>query len=582
MTDPGSTSSIGVRGAGGVIATLTTLAIIGTAAASAATLKVCPHGCQYQQISDAIAAAHNGDTVSAAPGVYHGGFTINKNLSLDGAGAGRTVISGGGPVITVGAVGAAHEPTVAIDEVTITNGVTTSSPGLPHEPEAVGGGVWVPPAQGFGTGATLRLTRSVITGNRAVPASAVPAGFSCGTSGECLYAHAGGGGLDSWGNVTIDRSVISDNLAGGEPTSDANGGGIYAQLGTLTISDSSVLGNRTVAANGSGRFAEGAGIMFDTFFTFDSVGTPCSAAPVPCNFAIKNTLVSGNVSRLTSTYPVQDDDGEVIDMNANSGGIHVGDGIATTVVNTDISRNAVAASDPVGEPSGIDSAMIVGNSPLQMSDTRVEGNVVTIFSATAGDVGPLGSTLEADGPTSIVGLRLVGNIANSKTPDGDASISNGFFTIGTDPITVQDAVISRNLAVARSQTGSATVLGGAVFNNGLLTMRNVSVDHNLSIARGVGGVAQGGGIWNGVLLSGPPVELTLTNSKVTDNVLDTRSGIDAQGGGIYTNTPVTLNHTTVTHNVPDQCFGCASGPAAAKLATNAAHRSFAVRGRLRR
>ena len=106
--------------------------------------------------------------------------------------------------------------------------------------------------------------------------------------------------------MTIDRSVISDNQAGGDPTSDANGGGIYAQLGTLTVSNSSVLGNRTVAPNGSGRFAEGAGIMFDTFFTFADFGTPCSAAPVaPCKFVMKNTVVSGNVSRLTSTYPIQ-------------------------------------------------------------------------------------------------------------------------------------------------------------------------------------------------------------------------------------------------------------------------------------
>ena len=296
---------------------------------------------------------------------------------------------------------------------------------------------------------------------------------------------------------------------------------------------------------------------------------------------IKNTVVSGNVSRLTSTYPIQADDGSVIDMNANSGGIHVGDGIDTTIIGADISHNAVIVSDPLGEPSGIDSAMIVGDSPLQMSGSRIEGNVVTTFSATAGDVGPLGSTLEADGPTSIVGLRLVANIASSITPDGDASVSNGFFTIATDPVTVQDSVISRNFSLARSQTGSATVLGGAVFNNGLLTMRNVSVDHNLAIAHGVGGVAQGGGIWNGVLLSGPPVELTLTNSRVTDNVLDTSPGVTAQGGGIFTTTPVTLNHTTVAHNVPDQCFGCAAAPAAAKLAINAVRRRSAVHGRLR-
>ena len=81
------------RCAGAMGAVLATLALLGAAAASAATLKVCPHGCKYSQISDAVAAAHSGDTVSAAPGVYRGGFTIDTDLSLAGAGAGRTVIS---------------------------------------------------------------------------------------------------------------------------------------------------------------------------------------------------------------------------------------------------------------------------------------------------------------------------------------------------------------------------------------------------------------------------------------------------------------------------------------------------------
>jgi hypothetical protein len=65
------------------------------------------------------------------------------------------------------------------------------------------------------------------------------------------------------------------------------------------------------------------------------------------------------------------------------------------------------------------------------------------------------------------------NIAHSTTPDGYASIRNGFFATATDPVTIQDSVLSQNLTVALSKISSATVLGGAVFNGGVLTMRSV-------------------------------------------------------------------------------------------------------------
>lgn len=52
-------------------------------------------------LSAAMAAARDGDTVRVDPGVYRGGITIKKSIQLVGAGAGRTVIDGGGPVVRV-------------------------------------------------------------------------------------------------------------------------------------------------------------------------------------------------------------------------------------------------------------------------------------------------------------------------------------------------------------------------------------------------------------------------------------------------------------------------------------------------
>lgn len=152
--------------------------------AGAATLNVCEHGCRYSQIGPALAAAHSGDTVRVGPDTYHGGLTIDVSLRLVGAGPRSTIISGGGSVLTIGTFGAATEPTVSIDGVTITKGVARSSPeSVPFVGQtgvvALGGGVEIPANADFSGGATVTITNSVITGNRVAPVKALRLGPPC-------------------------------------------------------------------------------------------------------------------------------------------------------------------------------------------------------------------------------------------------------------------------------------------------------------------------------------------------------------------------------------------------------------------
>src|SRR5262249_46901437 len=150
-----------------------------------------------------------------------------------GAGAGRTIISGGGPVITIGKIFAASEPTVSIDGVTITGGVTRSSPeSVPCTGKAgawaAGGGIEVPPGtdfsggacNDFGGGATVTISNSVITGNRVAPSDTVN-----------FIARAFGGGIDTSGSLTLANTTMSNNRVGSASGLSglalAEGGGIF-------------------------------------------------------------------------------------------------------------------------------------------------------------------------------------------------------------------------------------------------------------------------------------------------------------------------------------------------------------------
>ena len=175
------------------------------------TLTVCPNGCQFRQIAPAVAAAKSGDTIRVGPGTYAGGVTIGISVHLLGAGPGATIIRGGGSVLTIGAFGALREPAVSISGVTITGGVARSSPeSVPFTGKAgvwaAGGGIEIPPGAHHTAGATVTISDSVITGNYADPRATVPSGFTCPghfPKGQCPFAPAWGGGIDTWGSLTL-------------------------------------------------------------------------------------------------------------------------------------------------------------------------------------------------------------------------------------------------------------------------------------------------------------------------------------------------------------------------------------------
>lgn len=525
--------------------TLTTTALPAGAVAADGPRACVSGGSCYSSLAAALTAAATGDTIRLSPGTFAGGVTIDRSVSLVGAGPTRTVIRGGGPVLTITSP-QGEQPDVLLSGLTVTGGVAHGD-GV----NAWGGGIYVPPGDDAGEtpGATLTLHQVVVSRNRTEPTetSPSPSGVKCPES-DCPYAGSFGGGIATFGNLTLDDSSVIDNLAGGI-ASDADGGGIWSALGDLRVSRSSVRGN-SAEPRQIGRFAEGGGLFLDSG-----------------SLTLVRSEVSHNRADLVTSWPVTGQD-QLIDMNANSGGVHAGNGVDTVVVGSTIDHNLVRAIDPQGEPLPFDSGMLVYLGHLTMRYSQVSDNRVIGYVATTDDIAPVGTALEVDAASFITDSQITGNSVRVHSEDGSAIGSSGLavydFTESGNPgeVVLRHVQVSRNTTIATSTNGSASVVGSGIFNNSLLRIRDSQISANQGYASAPEAAAQGGGIWNGVFLSGPPVELSLVHSSVTRNVLRVSEGGTAQGGGIFNSETIALDHTVVAGNQPDQCFGCSGAQAA--------------------
>jgi len=511
----------------------------GAGRASAKTLDVCPSGCPYTHIGPAIAAATSGDTIEVGRGTYAGGFVINVSLKLVGQGPDATIIRGGGSVITIGTFGTSSEPTVSIKGVTVTGGVARSSPeSTPFVGQegvyAMGGGVEIPPNAAFTGGATVTISNSEITGNRAAPTHTVPSGlpFPCG---QCPFALAAGGGIDNWGTLTLTHTTVSNNRVGSASglstlASDAEGAGIMNHLNALTIDDSRVSDNRASATAPNGRFADSGGIFVER-------------GPLSMN----DSRVTGNSATLAASLP------NSVDLLAIAGGMHIGSGASATINKTTFSENSVSMTNTVGNSFAVSGGL---HTDLDVKVTNAVITNNTVRSATLP-----GSSGDAEGDSG--GGEISGTITDTRYADNSVMVSSaagrtvalaGAAIVGGS---MTNSIVSDNDVRGYSPRGSVFVAGAGLIVAVSLELRNTTVSRNTGHARGLTGSAEGGGIFDSVAPTGPPEgPLKLTDSRVIRNMLSGSEGITLQGGGVFATSPVTQTRSVIAHNSPDQCYGC--------------------------
>ena len=285
---------------------MATLVVGAPQTARAATVTVCPSGCDYT-LPDAAANDASrvaGDVIVIAAGEYLLDTTLqlDYDVTITGAGSGSTVLDASN--VEFRAVNIRDGATAELSGLTIRNGDAGAS---------LGGGISVFP-----------LTISPFT-----PSTGTL--IDVNVEGNASNTHAGGI-ENNGGTLTLIDSSVLGNSAGGE------GGGIYTYNGaTTTLDNTDVAGNQSTGGGGGLRILNSQMTITDS--------------------RIESNLAGGNGAGIWATEGFVDVQSSLIAANDASGSL--GGGIASTgfettvlVANSTVTGNLAEAGGGIGSDGG--------------------------------------------------------------------------------------------------------------------------------------------------------------------------------------------------------------------------------------
>jgi hypothetical protein len=197
------------------------LTMTSPAIARAATISVCASGCNQTSVAAAVAAASSGDTITIAAGTYPVSVEIGKNmtLTLQGAGAGKTILDAGRQDFVLYVDAGA---TVNLQGATVQNAE----------------------GPGFGVFGYLTVSDSLITGNaEGIINGGGVAKVVRSTISDNLGVF-GGLGAGVW-NTSGETDLIDSTVT----ANDGYVGGIVVQGGLVSLVNSTMSGNTGAIAN---------------------------------------------------------------------------------------------------------------------------------------------------------------------------------------------------------------------------------------------------------------------------------------------------------------------------------------------
>jgi hypothetical protein len=427
-----------------------------------------------------IAAAHSGDTIAFAYGLRGqtitlttGELDITTSLQINGLGASRLSVSGGGAsrVFDI-----SQNATVAIANLTITDGKTVGD---------YGGGILVE------AGSVLSLNQVAMTNNQAMA-------DSTGLVGGC------GGGIENGGTLYVNNSAFTDNVASlGSNIIGSQGGGINSFGPSVT--NSVFTGNQADGLSTAQAFGTGGAINTDGSAAIISNSTFIA------NLALGRTVNGGAIC--------------IAGQQPGAGDLYMGN---TTITNSTFTGNQAIAANGTNDFTNQFGGQSLGGAIFTNSPVTIANSGFTDNLAKGGDQGNNSSGVTDNNTNGFVGLAsgggvisqfgtlsitssyFVGNQAiggNSAVgvggPVGGGGIANAGFSTATLTNVILESNQARGGSGGPGSAGGSSLGGG--FYNGIDSTATVSTtlflgNRAVGGAGGsgaTGGVGEGGAIANG-------------------------------------------------------------------------------------
>ena len=425
------------------------------------TLNVCPSGCDYTTLQDAINAAMDGDTIQLLATSPHSefGILVDKSVSIVGLGMYTTTLQAAvlpytapGPVLTI-----SPGKTVHIRDLTLRHGNAT-----------LGGGI-------YNDVGTVSLDRVTVRVNNATSGSGIyntsTSTLTLNESKVVLNTAQSGGGIFNAGVLIMLSSEVTDH------SGIDRGGGIY-NTGNATLRHSTILGNAADRAGGS--YLQGGGIYNSGSLTL--IGS----------YIIDNMTGSGTLSPVGGGIYSE---GELViyDSALDSNVSFRGAGLYSTgsalIMRTQVTNNGALGTSNAGGGLLISST---GN-PITIQDSLIENNVATTGGGIAvfgsGEITIRATTIHANsgsiGGGILVfgsGLSLTNVTISGNTVDEDGG---GIYVHSIGEVDLFNGTITENIADADDNgTGNGGGLYLQTVNNdsGVARMRNTLIANNQDLS----------------------------------------------------------------------------------------------------